>query len=274
MKHFTLLILSLFFVGAAQAQLVDPGFEAGIGGGAWEEASTNFGTPLCDAGCGNCGGPCAAYQGSWYAWFGGAGGATETGVLSQTMTIPSGASAELSFWFFIATAGDGLADDVLFVRLDGDIVWGASALDAAQYAAYTQVALDISPWADGGSHTLTIEGYQTSTVSVNFLMDSFSLTVDGDVATDISEQLNREENVTVYPNPANEVINLQFGGSLQGNAMVSVFNVAGQLVMQENISDVHNALYTLNTDLLEAGLYTISVENGAKRFQERVLVAK
>lgn len=274
MKHFTLLILSLFFVGAAQAQLVDPSFEEGALGGTWEEASTNFGTPLCIVDlCGTCGGPCAAYEGSWYAWFGGAT-AAETGVLSQTFDVPSGSNAELSFWFFIPTAGDALADDVVFIRMDGDIVWGASAADFADWAAYTQVTLDVSAWADGGSHTLSIEGYQTTGVSVNFLMDAFALTVDGDVATDITELMNHEKEVLVFPNPANEVINLQFGATVQGDALVSVFNLAGQMVMQERMSDITNTVYTLNTDLLEAGLYTISVENGTERFQERVLVTK
>ena len=48
----------------------DGGFEAGTPNPFWTEASTNFGTPLCDeAGCGNGGGTSFPLTGSWWAWF-------------------------------------------------------------------------------------------------------------------------------------------------------------------------------------------------------------
>ncbi|MCB0785431.1 MAG: hypothetical protein KDB87_08920, partial [Flavobacteriales bacterium] len=74
MKHFTLVAAATLFAFTSSAQINDGGFEGGAGGGAWTEASTNFGTPLCDAGCGTCGGPCVSRTGTWYVWFGGAGG--------------------------------------------------------------------------------------------------------------------------------------------------------------------------------------------------------
>lgn len=274
MKHFTLLVLSFFFVGATQAQLVDPSFEAAGEGGVWEQASTNFGTPLCtQAFCGTCGGPCVAYAGEWYAWFGGAT-AVETGVLAQTFTLPAGSTAELKFWFKVALAGPALEADWVNVKMDGDIYWSANGTQGTEFAEYTLVTVDISALADGGSHTLSIEGYQTTAESVNFLVDAFSVTVDGTEATNINDQLNHEATVVVYPNPASDIINLQFGVAAEGVATVAIYNVAGQIVLQESISNINNALYTLDTSILDAGMYVVSVENGTERFQERVLVTK
>ncbi len=273
MKHFTLIILSVFFMSSAQAQMVDPSFEAGAFGGVWEEASTNYGTPLCDAGCGTCGGGCVAYSGAWYAWFGGAG-AVETGVLNQTFTIPSGNAGVLTFWFKIPTEGAGIEADWCNVKIDGNIIWSANGTQAAEYAEYTQITLDVSQFADGAAHDFALEGYQTTAVSTNFLMDAFSLSVDGTEATNINEMLNHEGMVDVYPNPASDLINLQFGLSAEGVATVTIYNVAGQIVIQESLSNINNALYTLDTSVLDAGMYVVSVENGTERFQERVLVTK
>jgi len=275
MKHFTLILLSFFFALTAQAQLVDPGFEEGALGGVWEEASTNFGTPLCDlATCGDCGGPCSAYSGDWYAWFGGAGGATEAGVLAQTFIVPAGSVGELTFWFKIASAGEELEADWMYVKMDGESYWSANATQGAEFAEYTQITLDVSEFADGAAHTLSVEGYQTTVESVNFLLDEFSVSVDGNVATGINDQLNHEATVAIYPNPATDIINLQFGIVAEGVATVSVYNVAGQIVIQESLSNINNALYTLNTSVLDAGMYVVAVDNGTERFQERVLVTK
>jgi hypothetical protein len=86
--------------------------------------------------------------------------------------------------------------------------------------------------------------------------------------------LNHEATVAIYPNPATDLINLQFGVVAEGVATVSVYNVAGQIVIQESLSNINNALYTLDTSALDAGMYVVAVDNGTERFQERVLVTK
>ena len=57
MKKF-LLVVSVFTASLANAQFVDAGFEFGTDASGWDQFSTNFGTPICDAGCGACGGGC------------------------------------------------------------------------------------------------------------------------------------------------------------------------------------------------------------------------
>lgn len=175
-----LLLVVLLTTGLAHAQIITDGsFEAGAGSGSWVEASTNFGTPLCDGGCGNCGGPCASNTGSWYVWFGGSGSAAEQASVEQSVVIPAGSStAILSMQVFMPTPGAGLAQDRLEVSVDGTILQTITSLDSASYqGGYTPLDLDVLTYADGNSHTIKIEGFQTTTTVFNILVDDVSLEV-------------------------------------------------------------------------------------------------
>lgn len=273
MKQFLLSFLFIGGVFAADAQLIDPSFETGSPSGAWTEASTNFGTPLCTvATCGTCGGGCSAYDGDWFAWFGGAGGAVEEGLMTQAVTIANGTNATLSFWFAIPTPGPAIADDVFEVRMDGNVIWTANGTQGADYAAYTLVSVDISSYTDGQTHSLSIYGLQSTVDATNFIVDAFNMVIDGNVATDVNNILNHEATVVVFPSPADDVVNFQFGVSAEGSATVNIFNLAGQLVISKTFNEVYNNTYVLNTSELQAGIYVAEVLNNGQRFQQRVLV--
>ena len=265
------------FVCAAlftQAQIVDPSFEAGAGSGAWTEFSLNFGTPLCDlASCGNCGGPCVARTGDWYAWFGGAN-AIEAGTLQQSINIPAGTAAELTLWFNIASAGDTLAGDAFAMSMDGSEIFLATAEDYAMYNGYTEVVIDVSAYADGADHTLLVGGGQTTTVAVNFLADDFGLSVDGNDIVGVSEILNQEVVVFAYPNPAQDVLNLQFNRQIQGEAQVTIMNLNGQIVSQDLLGDVYNKTFSMDTNSLENGIYLMQVKAEGVSYSQRISVAK
>lgn len=268
MKYFTLL-LSFFALGALNAQIVDPGFEAGTGSGVWGEASTNFGTPLCDA---SCGAATDIYSGSWVVWFGGVG-AEEIGAVTQNINIPSGNEAELSFWFKIAEPGPGLDVDGVIVEIDDQGIWSANcADDSTAYADWTQVTIDISSYADGGTHSLGMTAYQTTAQLMNIFADEFSLSVDGNTAVNIDEQLNQEAEVTVYPNPASDVLNFQFGMLAEGTAFVRMYNLNGQLVLEDQLSNINNMTYPLNVEAMEAGLYLTEVTVNGNTTTQRVMV--
>jgi hypothetical protein len=258
MKHFTLLAAFFFAALFTQAQIIDASFEAGPGGGAWAEFSINFGTPLCDlATCGDCGGPCVAHSGDWYAWFGGAT-AVEAGTLTQDFMIPAGTAAELTFWFNIASAGDTLPDDQFGMSMDGSEIFLATAEEYATYNGYTEVVIDISAYADGANHTLLVAGGQTTAVSVNFIADDFGLSVDGNEVVGVSEIMNQEVLVFAYPNPA----------------QVTIMNLNGQIVSQDSLGDIQNKTFSMDTNSLENGIYLLQVEAEGVSYSQRISVAK
>ena len=273
MRIFTLIAFFSLFAFSSHAQLVDADLETGAGG-IWNEASSNFGTPLCDVNCGNCGGPCAPQSGAWYAWFGGAGGLNEVGAIDQFLTIPDGSSATLSFYAMIAEGGSESADDVMTVQMDGVDLWSITGADAADYSSYTEVSVSVSFFADGNEHWLNIKGENVSGANVNMLIDNFTLTVDGADATTVNELINKETEVVVFPNPAVNEVNVQFNQDMRGEATVKIYGTNGQVISQETLAEVHATVFTMDTSELENGLYFLEVQSGEQLVTKRFMVQK
>lgn len=154
--------------------IVDGGFEAGAFSGNWNEFSTNFGTPLCDAFCG-FGGGTGPHSGSWWAWFGGIG-TFEAGSVDQNVVIPANATT-LEFWLEIpVSSGNGV--DFLRVEIDGNTVFSVLENDGV-YAGtgYNLVSIPLGGFADGGNHNISFNSEQLGTggAITNFFVDDVSV---------------------------------------------------------------------------------------------------
>lgn len=270
MKHITLLAAMAVSFGAT-AQIVDGSFEAGIGAGTWTEASVNFGTPLCTAAaCGTGGGPAIPRTGDVFAWFGGSGDASEIASVAQDANISSGTTANLLVYVKIAAPGDGTAGNYMKAMVDGTEVGMVTAGDSATYADYTLWSVPIDSYADGAVHNIKIEAKENGGTTFNILADDIALEVDGTVIAGLFEN-EALSGVQIYPNPANSTIMLSFN-AMKGQAMISVSDVTGKIVGQQQISEVNRRTVEFNSSDLQDGLYMVTVEQAGKRFTQRVLV--
>lgn len=203
----------------------DGGFEMGAGSGAWNEFSSNFGTPLCDAGCGTGGGT-GPNTGSWWAWFGGTT-AQETGSVDQQVTIPPG-TANLSFYLEIPI---GATIGFMKVIMDSDTLMTVTQADTQTYATYSQVSMDVSTYADGSSHNLKFFSTTDAGNDVtNFFVDDVVLDVVTDIGDKITVIPSNFELKQNYPNPFNPATTIAY--QLPGNTHVvlKIYNFAGQEV--------------------------------------------
>jgi hypothetical protein len=122
-----------------------------------------------------------AYGGSWLAWLGGKAVA-RTDTLSQTVSIPTGCRASLSFWLHIDTAEQTRRTgyDTLSATLESPS--GAvlatlatySNLDAA--AGYQLRTFDVSQYA-GSQLTVTFTATENSAGQTSFVLDHTGLAV-------------------------------------------------------------------------------------------------
>ena len=156
--------------------VADPSFEAGSPNPSWTEASSNFGTPLCTvADCGNGTGT-GPHTGAWWSWFGGIA-AYEAGSVSQSVTMPSGGSASLSFWVE-QTVCSGASADYLEVNMDGTQLWSTNgAAPECGTLGYRQVTVDVGAYANGAAHTLEFnsEIFGTGGALSNFFLDDVEI---------------------------------------------------------------------------------------------------
>lgn len=154
--------------------MADPSFEDGTPSSFSQEASTRFGTPLCNvAGCGTGTGT-GPGSGGWWAWFGGIP-AREESSLAQSITIPTGDRAFLRFELE-AFVCSGSAADFLEVTIDGTRVFSVDATDArCGVLGYSTQTIDVTAFADGAAHTLKFHSVTASHQTSNFFVDDVSV---------------------------------------------------------------------------------------------------
>ncbi|WBO68270.1 M4 family metallopeptidase [Streptomyces camelliae] len=148
--------------GCSSTQLLaNPGFESGSTG--WTATS---GVITNDTGE-------AAHGGSYKAWLDGYG-SSHTDTLSQSVTIPAGCKATLTFWLHIDTAESGsTAYDKLTVSAGSTTLATYSNVNAA--SGYTQKTFDLSSLA-GRTVTLKFNGVEDSSLQTSFVVDDTALT--------------------------------------------------------------------------------------------------
>ncbi|MEM7153429.1 MAG: hypothetical protein AAF799_11345 [Myxococcota bacterium] len=152
--------------------IIDPGFEAGTPNNDWDEVSDVFGTPICDSTCTDEEGA-EPYMGEHWVWLGGVEDEPEMASVTQRVTIEPD-TAFLSFWFQIRS-GAGTGDDMFTVSLDGDALFMVTDMDMPEYSDYTQVDIDVTPWADGGTYELSFASDHAGTGLTSFFVDEVSL---------------------------------------------------------------------------------------------------
>ncbi|MGW0763969.1 putative Ig domain-containing protein [Streptomyces sp. NPDC002676] len=141
--------------------LANPGFESGATG--WTASS---GVITNDTGE-------AAHGGSYKAWLDGYGSA-HTDTASQSVTIPAGCKATLTFYLHIDTAETGsTAYDKLTVSAGSTTLATYSNVNAA--SGYAQKTFDLSSLA-GQTVTLKFNGVEDSSLQTSFVVDDTALT--------------------------------------------------------------------------------------------------
>ncbi|MFI1799566.1 putative Ig domain-containing protein [Streptomyces sp. NPDC020379] len=115
-----------------------------------------------------------AHSGSWKAWLDGYGSA-HTDTLAQTVSIPAGCHAALSFWLHVDTKETGsTAYDTLTLKAGTTQL--ASWSNADSNSGYAQKTYDLSSYA-GKTVTLTFTGTEDSSLATDFVIDDTALNV-------------------------------------------------------------------------------------------------
>ena len=144
-------------------KLANPGFESGAV--SWSATAGVIGQN---------GASQPTHSGTWNAWLDGYG-TTHTDTLSQSVTIPAGCHAVLSFWLHIDTAETTTvtAFDKLTVQVGTTTLTTLSNLNKA--AGYTQRSFDVSAFA-GQTVTVKFTGTEDSSLQTSFVVDDTALT--------------------------------------------------------------------------------------------------
>ena len=148
--------------GCSGQKFTNPGFESGATG--WSQTSGVINTDGANS-----------RTGSGYAWLDGYG-STHTDTLSQSVTIPAGCSATLTYYLYISSAETttSTAYDKLTVTANGTTVQSFSNLNKG--SGYVQRSVSLSAYA-GQTVTVKWTGTEDSSLQTSFLIDDTALTL-------------------------------------------------------------------------------------------------
>jgi hypothetical protein len=98
------------------------------------------------------------------------------------------------------------------------------------------------------------------------------VTANCGITTDIKEVI--ADAITVYPNPASDVVNINLGNINAQNTSIELYNSVGQLVKSQNINSVTGNVTQLQTNDINGGLYFVKVLAEGKVYTTSVVINK
>lgn len=157
------------------------------------------------------------------------------------------------------------------------LTWYVSAVDANYAAEYYEVmlstSLDPSTFTSVFNETLQSDQWEQRSINIsgdfagqnvyvafrNYnTTDIFLMKIDDINVTSGTGIENHELNATIFPNPANNVLNINANSNIN---RVEVYNMMGQMVGSYNVNDVNTQISTTS---FANGVYTVKIatENG------------
>ncbi len=121
-----------------------------------------------------------AYQGNWFAWMDGYT-SPETDTLSQTVNIPAGCSATLTYYLYIGSNEPNSAIDTLKLTVNGTTVQSFSNVNQTN-GYYVKQTVSLSAFA-GTSAQIKWTSQQNGSYETDFFIDSTALNLSGGSST-------------------------------------------------------------------------------------------
>jgi hypothetical protein len=87
------------------------------------------------------------------------------------------------------------------------------------------------------------------------------------------DKVSFDNNIALYPNPANNELNVQLKYAQYADVVVELIDITGKVVLSENVSSsISNNGYTLDVSNVPNGIYIVKVVNGEQVNTSKVSV--
>lgn len=97
----------------------------------------------------------------------------------------------------------------------------------------------------------------------------FTLTFDGASGTNDAVL---SKSIQLAPNPARDYVDIHFDLDKASDIQVRLFNSVGQVVFTEKYSAILRGIETIRTDNLQAGMYILSINDGRKQTNKKLVI--
>ncbi|MBZ9788460.1 T9SS type A sorting domain-containing protein, partial [Psychroflexus sp. CAK57W] len=85
------------------------------------------------------------------------------------------------------------------------------------------------------------------------------------------EEINTKD-ISVYPNPASEILNIQLPDFSGQNAKLQLMDMAGRLIFTESVNVENGRISTRKIENLGSGVYLINIEVDDKKYTKKIII--
>lgn len=128
-----------------------------------------------------------------------------------------------------------------------------------------------------GTYYIKVYGYggvysATQCYTLQAAISASNFKLDGDDNT-IETFETEFSPLNIYPNPAHDMLNVEFNSSVEGNLDVRIFDITGKMISNTNYSSQKGLnTYTIQLGDLSGGLYFVNVNNGNDNITKKLIV--
>lgn len=200
---------------------------------------------------------------------------------ASPISVPNGSAAYLNFWMKSdIEAGWDYAqveistDGINYTPLCGKYTKDGNGNQATGEPIYdgtfgwVQESIDISAYLNSNILIRFKLVTDAGVVGDGFYFDDLEIRVIPLASTNIKE--NTTEEITLYPNPANNLLNLK--SPLLKNGSIEVYDASGKLVF--NKQKINTSTLQLEVGDFDNGLYILHVMNNNSTFKRKFLISK
>ncbi len=126
---------------------------------------------------------------------------------------------------------------------------------------------DVIP-GDGLSYTLTKDGYNDITSSLNLTNSNVSLNIT--MTSSVGIESLSDLGISIYPNPSNGVFNVDLQSKMLGNIDLKIYNVNGQIVYSKSISNTKKNYIDIREQA--SGIYYLVIKSEKGVFNTKVVL--
>ncbi len=126
------------------------------------------------------------------------------------------------------------------------------------------------------------DGSATTSDSFTFTVDDgeggliatpqFNIEIDPDIIISTQDLFNQND-IKIFPNPANDLININFTKPIDEEITVRIFNIQGQLIAEKLVAD-NQDLIQMQTSTFATGIYLVQVRTESQRLTKRVTIQR
>ena len=140
-------------------------------------------------------------------------------------------------------------------------------------SGFTSVFNETLESGDWEQRTVTIDGnWAGQTIYIAFqhhdCTDMYWMKIDNISVTPLTGVENHELNTTIFPNPANNVLNINANSNIN---RVEVYNMMGQMVGMYDVNDMNTQINTMS---FANGVYTVKIETENGTTTKKFTVAR